>query len=155
MDIIILDLMLPKVDGPDVCRRIRQQCNNTSIIMLTAKGDDVDKIIRLELGADDYMVKSFSQDTDCPTPRSIHCPDRCVTCNELQIAPARRLVTVGKNPVEPTVREFNPLITLAQRPGFAFTREMLLEQVWGHDYYGDTRIVDVYIRRVREKIDAP
>lgn len=159
VDIIILDLMLPKVDGLDVCRRIRQQGNKTPIIMLTAKGDDVDKIIGLELGADDYMAKPFN-------PRELVARIRAVlrrasttdqtgviTFGELHIDSGRRLVTVKGNSVELSVREFDLLITMAMRPGFTFTREMLLEQVWGHDYFGDTRVVDVYIRRVREKIE--
>lgn len=159
VDIIILDLMLPKVDGLDVCRRIRQQGNKTPIIMLTAKGDDVDKIIGLELGADDYMAKPFN-------PRELVARIRAVlrrasttdqtgviTFGELYIDSGRRLVTVKGNSVELSVREFDLLITMAMRPGFTFTREMLLEQVWGHDYFGDTRVVDVYIRRVREKIE--
>lgn len=158
-DIIILDLMLPKVDGLDVCRRIRGQGNNTPIIMLTAKGDDVDKIIGLELGADDYVAKPFN-------PRELVARIRAVlrrasattqtgvtTFGELYIDPDRRIVKVNDEPVELSVREFDLLITMARRPGFTFTREMLLEQVWGHDYYGDTRVVDVYIRRVREKIE--
>lgn len=159
VDIIILDLMLPKVDGLDVCRRIRQQGNKTPIIMLTAKGDDVDKIIGLELGADDYMAKPFN-------PRELVARIRAVlrrasttdqtgviTFGELHIDSGRRLVTVKGNSVVLSVREFDLLITMAKRPGFTFTREMLLEQVWGHDYFGDTRVVDVYIRRVREKIE--
>lgn len=159
VDIIILDLMLPKVGGLDVCRRIRQQGNKTPIIMLTAKGDDVDKIIGLELGADDYMAKPFN-------PRELVARIRAVlrratttaqtgmlTFGELHIDPDRRLVTVKDKTADLSVREFDLLITMARRPGFTFTREMLLEQVWGHDYFGDTRVVDVYIRRVREKIE--
>lgn len=159
VDIIILDLMLPKVDGLDVCRRIRQRGNKTPIIMLTAKGDDVDKIIGLELGADDYMAKPFN-------PRELVARIRAVlrrsstntqtgvlTFSELQIDSNRRMVTVQDKTVDLSVREFDLLITMASRPGFTFTREMLLEQVWGDDYFGDTRVVDVYIRRVREKIE--
>ncbi len=159
VDIIILDLMLPKVDGLAVCRRIRQQGNKTPIIMLTAKGDDVDKIIGLELGADDYMAKPFN-------PRELVARIRAVlrrvkttdqtgmlTFGELHIDLDRRLVTVKGKTADLSVREFDLLITMARRPGFTFTREMLLEQVWGHDYFGDTRVVDVYIRRVREKIE--
>ncbi len=159
VDIIILDLMLPKVDGLAVCRRIRQQGNKTPIIMLTAKGDDGDKIIGLELGADDYMAKPFN-------PRELVARIRAVlrrvkttdqtgmlTFGELHIDLDRRLVTVKGKTADLSVREFDLLITMARRPGFTFTREMLLEQVWGHDYFGDTRVVDVYIRRVREKIE--
>jgi two-component system response regulator VicR len=159
VDIIILDLMLPRVDGLAVCRRIRQQGNKTPIIMLTAKGDDVDKIIGLELGADDYMAKPFN-------PRELVARIRAVLrratataqtgilkFGELHIDLDRRLVTVKGKTADLSVREFDLLITMARRPGFTFTREMLLEQVWGHDYFGDTRVVDVYIRRVREKIE--
>jgi len=159
VDLIILDLMLPKVDGLEVCRRIRQQGNNTPIIMLTAKGDDVDKIIGLELGADDYVAKPFN-------PRELVARIRAVlrrtsnniqtgvmTFGELVIDPDRRIVKVKDKIIDLSVREFDLIVTMARRPGFTFTREMLLEQVWGHDYYGDPRVVDVYIRRVREKIE--
>jgi len=159
VDLIILDLMLPKVDGLEVCRRIRQQGNNTPIIMLTAKGDDVDKIIGLELGADDYVAKPFN-------PRELVARIRAVlrrtsnniqtgvmTFGELVIDPDRRIVKVKDQIIDLSVREFDLIVTMARRPGFTFTREMLLEQVWGHDYYGDPRVVDVYIRRVREKIE--
>ncbi len=158
-DLIILDLMLPKVDGLEVCRRLRQQGNNTPIIMLTAKGDDVDKIIGLELGADDYVAKPFN-------PRELVARIRAVlrrtsnniqtgvmTFGELVIDPDRRIVKVKDQIIDLSVREFDLIVTMARRPGFTFTREMLLEQVWGHDYYGDPRVVDVYIRRVREKIE--
>jgi len=158
-DLIILDLMLPKVDGLEVCRRLRRQGNNTPIIMLTAKGEDVDKIIGLELGADDYVAKPFN-------PRELVARIRAVlrrtsnniqrgimTFGELIIDPDRRIVKVNGQTVELSVREFDLIVTMARRPGFTFTREMLLEQVWGHDYYGDPRVVDVYIRRVREKIE--
>jgi len=157
--IIILDLMLPQIDGLEVCRRIRRQGNKTPVIILTAKGDDVDKIIGLELGADDYMAKPFN-------PRElvarIHAVLRrspitaqtdALNFGELHIDIDRRLVTVAGNTVNLSVREFELLVKMAKRPGFTFTREMLLEQIWGHDYFGDTRVVDVYIRRVREKIE--
>jgi two-component system response regulator VicR len=158
-DIIILDLMLPKVDGLDVCRRIRRQGNNTPIIMLTAKGDDVDKIIGLELGADDYMAKPFNPRELVARIRAVlrraaeNPPSGAMRFGDLYIDPDRRLVKVKGETVELSVREFDLIVTMARRTGFTFTRDMLLEQVWGHDYFGDTRVVDVYIRRVREKIE--
>jgi len=158
-DLIILDLMLPKVDGLEVCRRIRQQGNNTPIIMLTAKGDDVDKIIGLELGADDYVAKPFNPRELVARIRAVlrrtsnNIQSGVMTFGELFIDPNRRIVKVKDQTVELSVREFDLIVTMARRPGFTFTREMLLEQVWGHDYYGDPRVVDVYIRRVREKIE--
>jgi len=159
VDLIILDLMLPKVDGLEVCRRIRQQGNNTPIIMLTAKGDDVDKIIGLELGADDYVAKPFNPRELVARIRAVlrrtsnNIQTGVVTFGELVIDPERRIVKVKDKIIEHSVREFDLIVTMAGRPGFTFTREMLLEQVWGHDYYGDPRVVDVYIRRVREKIE--
>jgi len=158
-DLIILDLMLPKVDGLEVCRRIRQQGNNTPIIMLTAKGDDVDKIIGLELGADDYVAKPFNPRELVARIRAVlrrtsnNIQSGVMTFGELVIDPDRRIVKVNGQTVELSVREFDLIVTMARRPGFTFTREMLLEQVWGHDYFGDPRVVDVYIRRVREKIE--
>ena len=158
-DLIILDLMLPKVDGLEVCRRLRRQGNNTPIIMLTAKGDDVDKIIGLELGADDYVAKPFNPRELVARIRAVlrrtsnNIQSGIMTFGELIIDPDRRIVKVNGQTVELSVREFDLIVTMARRPGFTFTREMLLEQVWGHDYYGDPRVVDVYIRRVREKIE--
>lgn len=158
-DLIILDLMLPKIDGLEVCRRIRQQGNSTPIIMLTAKGDDVDKIIGLELGADDYVAKPFNPRELVARIRAVlrrasnNIQSGAMTFGELFIDPDRRIVKVKGQTIELSVREFDLIVTMARRPGFTFTREMLLEQVWGHDYYGDTRVVDVYIRRVREKIE--
>jgi len=158
-DLIILDLMLPKVDGLEVCRRLRRQGNNTPIIMLTAKGDDVDKIIGLELGADDYVAKPFNPRELVARIRAVlrrtsnNIQSGIMTFGELIIDPDRRIVKVNGQTVELSVREFDLIVTMACRPGFTFTREMLLEQVWGHDYYGDPRVVDVYIRRVREKIE--
>jgi len=159
VDLIILDLMLPKVDGLEVCRRIRQQGNNTPIIMLTAKGDDVDKIIGLELGADDYVAKPFNPRELVARIRAVlrrtsnNIQSGVMTFGELVIDPDRRIVKVKDQIIDLSVREFDLIVTMARRPGFTFTREMLLEQVWGHDYYGDPRVVDVYIRRVREKIE--
>jgi len=163
VDLIILDLMLPEIDGLEVCRRLRQR-DNTPIIMLTARGDDVDKIVGLELGADDYLAKPFNtreliarmravlRRTTSPAPQPGPAPG-VLTFGGLEIDPGRRRVTVEGKPVELTAREFDLLLTLARRPGLTFTREMLLDQVWGDDYFGDSRVVDVYIRRVREKIE--
>lgn len=158
-DMILLDLMLPKVDGLAVCRRIRQQGNKTPIIMLTAKGEDVDKIIGLELGADDYVAKPFNPRELVARIRAVlrraadNPPSGGMRFGDLYIDTDRRMVKVKDEAVELSVREFDLITTMARRPGFTFTRDMLLEQVWGHDYFGDTRVVDVYIRRLREKIE--
>jgi two-component system response regulator VicR len=127
--------------------------------MLTAKGDDVDKIIGLELGADDYMAKPFNPRELVARIRAVlrraaeSFPSGAMRFGDLYIDTGRRIVKVKGETVELSVREFDLIVTMARRPGFTFTRDMLLEQVWGHDYFGDTRVVDVYIRRVREKIE--
>ncbi len=162
VDLIILDLMLPEVDGLEVCRRIRQEMN-TPIIMLTAKDDDVDKIVGLEVGADDYLTKPFNVRELIARIRAVlrrsglsleTTGNQVISAGKLKVDPARRQVTVGEKPVELSVKEFDLLSVLARRPGQIFTRETLLDQVWGQHYFGDLRVVDVYIRRVREKIEA-
>ncbi len=168
VDLIVLDLMLPKLDGLEVCRRIRKE-KNTPVIMLTAKGNDVDKIVGLEVGADDYLAKPFnvreliariravlrraavSRHPAAPAGASL---GQEITAGQLKIDLARRQVTMAGLPVELSAKEFDLLSVLASRPGQIFTRDILLEQVWGAGYFGDPRVVDVYIRRVREKVEA-
>ena len=156
--LIILDIMIPEPDGWEVCRRIRSR-SQLPIIMLTAREDEVDKVVGLELGADDYLTKPFS-------PRELVARVKAVLrralpasesqevlhVDDLVIDASRRKVTQGERDVELTPREFDLLYTLALNRGIVMSRERLLERVWGYDYYGDTRTVDVHIRHTREKL---
>ncbi|WP_347488729.1 response regulator transcription factor [Desulfoscipio sp. XC116] len=222
VDLVVLDIMLPRVDGLEVCRRIRQ-FSNLPIIMLTARGDDVDKIVGLELGADDYLAKPFNTreliarirailrrvrfgrseaavgyhadglseseraadetksgsglagnagrlDDGAGTEDGSRVPDslahsdvgmfpdaalpgKMIKAGGLEIDVLRQRVGRAGRAVELTVREFDLLLILARHPGRIFTREVLLEQVWGPRYFGEPRVVDVYIRRLRQKIE--
>lgn len=160
IDLVILDIMLPKLDGLEVCRRIRNRWD-IPVIMLTARGKDTDKIVGLELGADDYLAKPFNTRELIARVKAVlrrstytgHEPAGAVfKFDELEIDIPRQRVTVNSSQVELTVTEFNLLATLARHPGRVFTREVLLEQVWGSPYT-DPRTVDVYVRRVREKVE--
>ena len=166
-DLILLDVMLPKMDGFEVCRRVREKAS-TPIIMLTAREEEVDKVLGLELGADDYITKPFSireltarvkanlRRTSIDTPKTSPDPANTIISGELVINVERYEVQKRGKTIEITLREFELLKFLAQQPEKIFSRETLLEKVWGYEYYGDVRTVDVTIRRLREKIeDAP
>lgn len=161
-DLILLDVMLPKMDGFEVCKKIREK-QSTPIIMLTARDEEVDKVLGLELGADDYITKPFSvrellarikanmrrTSTDSqPTEGG-----DIITFLNLTINPARYEVTKEDAVIDLTLREFELLKFLAMQPGKIFTRETLLEKVWGYEYFGDVRTVDVTVRRLREKVE--
>ena len=162
-DLVILDLMLPRLDGYEVCREIRRHAE-TPILMLTARSDDIDAIIGLELGADDYVTKPFNprvlvarakailRRTDA-TVRGV----RPIEVGSLRVDPRRREATVGTRPLELRNREFDLLAALARDAGVVHTREMLLEDVWGTDFPGETRTVDVHVAEVRKKLgdDGP
>ena len=164
-DLILLDLMLPGIDGYQVCREIRRE-NNTPIIMLSAKGEIFDKVLGLELGADDYMIKPFdskelvarvkavlrrytaTQSNDTPEKPSgeyIEYPDLIINLSNYSV------IYMGK-PVDMPPKELELLYFLATSPNQVFTREQLLDHIWGYEYVGDTRTVDVHIKRLREKI---
>ncbi|NLM52664.1 MAG: response regulator transcription factor [Firmicutes bacterium] len=161
-DLIVLDLMLPEIDGFEVCRRIRKT-SEVPIIMLTARGEDIDKILGLELGADDYMTKPFNPrelvarikavlrraQSKSTNPASL----QYIRLQDLQIDLLQQKVRVRDKEVDLTSKEFALLSLLASNPGRVFSREKLLEHVWGYDYYGDARTVDVHIRHLREKIE--
>ena len=158
----MLDLMLPEIDGFEVCRRIRKT-SEVPIIMLTARGEDIDKILGLELGADDYMTKPFNprelvarikavmrrSQNRLTNPASL----QYIRLQDLQIDLLQQKVRVRDKEVDLTSKEFALLSLLASNPGRVFSREKLLEHVWGYDYYGDARTVDVHIRHLREKIE--
>ena len=162
-DMILLDLMLPKMDGFEVCQRIRE-FSNVPIVMLTAKGDDMDKILGLEYGADDYITKPFNilevkarikaimRRTG--TKETAPAKAKVIDSGDLKLdLESRRLFILGRE-VNLTAREFELLELFVTNPNKVFSREKLLELVWGADYPGDVRTVDVHVRRLREKIEA-
>ena len=166
-DLILLDVMLPKADGLTVCKRIRQTMSKVPIIMLSAKGEEIDKILGLEIGADDYMTKPFSiRELIARVKANLRKMDQSddlsqagirsnkVVVGDLKLDLDKFEVEVrGQKVTDLTRREFEVLRYLAQKPGQVVTREDLLEKVWGYEYYGDIRTVDVTIRRIREKIE--
>jgi DNA-binding response OmpR family regulator len=161
-DLVVLDIMLPKLDGIEVCRRMRTR-SQVPIIMLTAKGDEIDKVVGLEMGADDYITKPFSvREFRSRVKAALRrgsmagrgpVGEEPIKAGELQIDPERRTCQVRGEPVELTYVEFEILSALANAPGRVFSREMLLEHVWGDSTYRDPRTVDVHIRHLREKLE--
>ncbi len=162
-DLVILDLMLPEVDGLSLTRWLRER-SNVPIIMLTARRAEIDRITGLEMGADDYVVKPFSPQELVSRVRAVMRrlgreqgeaePDRQLSFNDLNINPLTRVVTLKDTTVELTVKEFDMLYLLARHPRQVFTREQLLERVWGSAQYIDPGTVTVHVRRLREKIEA-
>ncbi|MBQ7718348.1 MAG: response regulator transcription factor [Clostridia bacterium] len=159
-DLILLDVMLPGLDGFGVCRKVREK-SSVPIIMLTARDEEVDKVLGLELGADDYMTKPFSVrellarvKANLRRISSDETSANDITrIGNLSIDGSRYEVIKNNTVIDLTLREFELLKFLAQQQGKIFSREMLLEKVWGYDYYGDVRTVDVTVRRLREKIE--
>jgi DNA-binding response OmpR family regulator len=162
-DLMILDLGLPGIDGLDVTRSIRSQMT-VPIIMLTARSEETDRVIGLELGADDYVVKPFSPQELVSRVRAVARrlgreepetqSDRRIDFDGLSINPRSRVVTVNDSVVELTAKEFDMLYLLAQHPKQVFTRDQLLERVWGGAQYIDPSTVTVHVRRLREKIEV-
>ena len=159
--IVILDVMMPEMDGWQVCREIRR-ISNIPIIMLTAKGETFDKVLGLELGADDYMVKPFdpkeliarvkavlrrSETKEASTEKELVFPNLTINLTNYELK-------INGNITEVPPKELELLYFLASNPNRVFTREQLLEQVWGFDYFGDSRTVDVHIKRLREKLEG-
>ncbi len=158
--VIILDLMLPDYDGFDVCRKIRKE-KNTPIIMLTAKDTEIDKVVGLEIGADDYVTKPFSPREltariKAVLRRTAESEEReeVISVDQVTIDARRREVIVGESQVNLTVKEFDLLYYLAENKGIVLSRQMILSAVWGYDYMGDTRTVDVHVNQLRAKIDG-
>jgi two-component system response regulator VicR len=167
-DLILLDIMLPKMDGLAVCKRIRHTLN-VPILMLTAKDEEIDKILGLELGADDYVTKPFSVrelmarikanlrkaelNSTSNTSNEKEENTNKIIVGDLSLDLDKFEVKVKGEIVDLTLREFEVLKYLANQPGQVITREILLEKVWGYEYYGDIRTVDVTVRRIREKIE--
>ena len=160
-DLILLDLMLPEVDGLQICRTIRQQRRYIPIIMVTAKDEDVDKIVGLEMGADDYITKPFKTQELLARIRAVLRLANNFNTNKAQILRFQSLevdidghqVTLEGQPVDLRPKEFELLALLASNPGRVFGREMLLERVWGYDFEGKSRTVDVHMQRLRQKIE--
>jgi len=163
-DLILLDVMLPKMDGFEICKKVREK-SSVPIIMLTAREEEVDKVLGLELGADDYITKPFSireltarvranlRRTSIDKDQSSGSTAEMITSGELSINLERYEVQKRGKVIEITLREFELLKFLAKQPEKIFSRENLLENVWGYEYYGDVRTVDVTVRRLREKIE--
>ena len=172
IDLILLDIMLPKVDGLTVCQRLRHTLN-VPILILSAKDEEIDKILGLELGADDYITKPFSvreliarvkanlrkaevsrqQKEQVAEEKQEEKAHNTISLGELTIDLDKFEVRVRGDVIDLTLREFEVLKYLANQPGQVVTREILLEKVWGYEYYGDIRTVDVTVRRIREKIE--
>lgn len=162
-DLVVLDVMLPELDGLEVCKRLRREKNNVPVIMLTARDDDIDKILGLELGADDYMTKPFN-------PRELTArvkvilrrserfsrenPSEMLRIGDLVIDPARREVFLGEKELSLRTQEFEVLWVLAKNKGLVMTREKLLNLAWGFEYFGQTRTVDVHIAQLRAKLEG-
>lgn len=161
-DIILLDLMLPKIDGLSVCRQIRE-FSNVPIIMITAKGEDMDKIMGLEYGADDYITKPFNILEVKARMKAImrrnsfnlkkEQSDRVIIVGDLRLDRDGRRLFIGDREVNLTAKEFDVLELLVMNPNKVYGRDNLLNIVWGYEYPGDARTVDVHIRRLREKIE--
>jgi DNA-binding response OmpR family regulator len=163
-DLVVLDLMLPEVDGWEVCKRTRAQ-SDVPILMLTARDDDVDKIVGLELGADDYMTKPFNprelvarvrailrRTGGRPSPDGVDAGEP-IRVGNVTINPASRVAKAGDATLELRAKEFDLLQTLAEHEGKVLSREQLLSLVWGFDFYGQTRTVDVHVAHLRAKLD--
>jgi two-component system response regulator MtrA len=158
-DLVVLDVMLPKRDGLDVCRTIRAE-SSVPVVMLTARSDAIDVVVGLESGADDYVTKPFEMPILVARIRAalrrvqLLDPAETVTLGPVRIDVPGHRVTVNDEEIPLTPTEFRLLLELARRPGQVFTREVLLERVWGYSYLGDSRLVDVAIQRLRSKLAA-
>ncbi|HXF82841.1 MAG TPA: response regulator transcription factor [bacterium] len=158
-DVVVLDIMLPGLDGVEVLRQLRAE-SPVYVIMLTAKAEEADKVVGLSVGADDYVTKPFSPRELTARIRAILRrgrgaapePPRVLMFRQLRLDPVRREVWKDDEPVELTTLEFNLLHMLASYPGHVLSREQLLERVWGTDYFGDDRVVDAHIKKLRQKL---
>ncbi len=162
-DLLLLDLMLPKLSGLEICKEVRrnQDLNRLPILMLTARGDEADRVVGLEVGADDYVTKPFSPRELVARVKALlrraEPPDeveKVIAVDQLVINPASYRVTRGGQPITLSTLEFRLLYFLASRPNKVFTRDQLLDAVWGSERFVTPRSVDVYIRRLREKVEA-
>lgn len=166
-DLVVLDIMLPSMDGLEICRKVRA-ASDVPIIMLTARSDDIDKIVGLELGADDYLTKPFNPRELVARVKAIlrridrkASPDLApendsstLAIGNLTINPDQRTTSVNGRAVTLRMKEFDLLLLLARNPGHVFSRERLLELVWGYDFAGETRTVDVHVAHLRHKLEG-
>ncbi len=162
-DLVVLDIMLPKVDGLEVCRQLRAR-SSVPIIMLTAKAEEIDKVLGLELGADDYITKPFSMREFRSRVRAalrraemgsqLDGDEEPLERGEMRIDFAKRTVELRGDPVQLTYVEFEILAVLAGHPGRVYTRDMLLDRIWGDSAFRDQRTIDVHIRHLREKLES-
>ncbi|MCI9274289.1 MAG: response regulator transcription factor [Clostridiales bacterium] len=162
-DAIVLDWMMPPPDGLTVCKKLREDeaTRPVPILMLTARSEEVDRVLGLEIGADDYITKPFSVKELCARVRAVirrkeyltPSGDDVITCDSLSVDVARRQVTKGGVPIELTMKEFDLLVMLMRNRGRVLTRDALLDKVWGVEYFGDARTVDVHIRYLRQKVE--
>ena len=163
-DLIILDIMLPDIDGIEICKRIRAEKNFTPIMMLTARSEEIDKIIGLETGADDYLTKPFSIREFIARVKAIirrteignseKASEEIITCAQLAIDPQKRKVTLTGNKIELTPKEFDLLYLFMSNPGKSYSRENLLNLVWGYEFSGYEHTVNSHINRLRTKIET-
>ncbi len=161
-DVVVLDLMLPQLDGLEVCRALRRR-SNVPILMLTAKGEEIDKVVGLELGADDYVTKPVGMRELIARVRALlrrphevnaeANPAEILRAGDLEVDRAAHAVRKAGAPIAVRPREFDLLALLVSNPGRAYTREQILSLLWGHNYVGDERTVDVHVRWLREKIE--
>ena len=158
IDLVLLDVMMPKLDGFSVCKEIRRE-NNVPIIMITARGEDYEKIMGLDIGADDYVVKPFSPLEVMARIKAVlrrldpGSTKHLLTIHNLSIDMRAYRVLIDQEEVSLTRKEIELLFTLASYPSVAYSRDQLLNQVWGYDYYGDSRTVDSHMTRLRSKLD--
>jgi DNA-binding response OmpR family regulator len=158
--LIVLDVMMPDIDGWEVTRRLREADGRIPIIMLTAKGDDADKIVGLDMGADDYLAKPFNPRELVSRVKAVlrrtQEPDRAtrvISVGNVRVDIGRREVTIGGKPVELRTKEFDLLVAFAEHLGLVLDRETLLRIVWGYDYLGDSRTIDVHVTWLRDKLE--
>ncbi|MCK6539390.1 MAG: response regulator transcription factor [Anaerolineales bacterium] len=160
--LIVLDVMLPKLDGFEVCRRLRASRNDTAILMLTARDEDIDKILGLELGADDYLTKPFNPRELAARVKAIlrrgerrdSEETKPIRIGDLTIDPARREARLNSRTLNLRTQEFDLLLALAEHRGRVLSREQILQKAWGFDFYGQTRTVDVHVAHLRKKLDG-
>ena len=159
--LVVLDVMLPKLDGFEVCRRLRASNSSTAILMLTARDEDIDKILGLELGADDYLTKPFNPRELVARVKAIlrrgerkqDVDSAPIHIGDLTIDAARREVRLAALSLNLRTQEFDLLLALAEHRGLVLTREQILQKAWGFDFYGQTRTVDVHVAHLRKKIE--
>jgi len=160
--LVVLDIMLPKFDGLEVLRRLRASQTDTAILMLTARDEDIDKILGLELGADDYLTKPFNPRELVARVKAIlrrgerkdSAESKPVRIGDLSIDPARREARASSRTLDLRTQEFDLLLTLAEHRGLVLSREQILQKAWGFDFYGQTRTVDVHIAHLRKKLEG-